>query len=69
MLPDYFEVVYVEDFVHASTAIGLGLLKRLLPKNCMTDVGDILQTALPSEKITCTIPPSKHFLKKLLWIN
>ena len=35
--------VYIESFVHASTSIRLGLLKRVLPENQMTDAGEIMQ--------------------------
>ena len=35
--------VYIESFVHASTAIWLGFLKSVSPENQMTDAGEIMQ--------------------------
>ena len=69
-----FEAVYVEGFVHSSPAILLGSLKRVLSENCMTDAGDILQTAF--EEVNpgpgndyMYHPTIKNFLKKPLWIS
>ena len=39
------DAIYVKGFIHSSTHILQGSLKRVLPKNCITDAGEIMQTA------------------------
>ena len=61
--------VHIEGFVHASTHIRLGSLKRVLPEKESTDAGDILESAFeevkpgPGKDYMCH-PTIKKFLKE-----
>ena len=62
--------MHLEGFVHASTHIRLGMLKRVLPDNCLTYAGEIIQVVF--EEVTPGpgndyIPRSKRSLMKPHW--
>ena len=65
--------VILEGFMHASTEIWLGSLKRVLPEKQETDAGEILEAAFqevkpgPGKDYMCH-PTIKTFLEKPRWI-
>ena len=67
--------VYIEAFVHSSTAVLLVSLKCLLPENQMTDAGEIIHWQQTFEKVLPSPwydyifhPKIKKFWMKPLWI-
>ena len=59
--------VYIESFVHASTAIWLELLKRLLLESQMTDAGEIMQEHLKRCSLAQAITTYSHDQKVPGW--
>ena len=48
--------MHLEGFVHASTHIRLGMLKRVLPDNCLTYAGEIIQVVFEEVKPGPNVP-------------